>query len=298
MAHQEDTAIVLRSQPFKERDKLVTFLTEKHGKLTGVAKGAIHSKRFGGTLDLFACSSFRYKEGAGELVFIEEANLRRDFLNLREKLENISAAGYFADLVIRLTEDRHPAREVFLLLAHYLYLLEEKTATFEIVRSFEIKLLERLGWAPVLEECVNCQAPFFGEELAPEDSFVSLAVEKGGFLCHNCSPASARHVPLASLLWMIQARETMIQHTPSLNFPLEPMAEAASALQHFLRWHCPGLGNYKFRSHAMLEAFLLEARGEALAEPRALPKDGLPEQEPLSRPPVSGLPEEEAPLAF
>jgi DNA repair protein RecO (recombination protein O) len=293
VAHQEDIAIVLRSQPFKERDKLVTFLTEKHGKLTGIAKGAIHSKRFGGTLDLFACSSFRYKEGAGELVFIEEANLRRDFLQLREKLENISAAGYFADLVIRLTEDRHPAREVFLLLAHYLYLLEEKTATFEIVRSFEIKLLERLGWAPVLEECVSCQTPFFGEELAPEDSFVSLAVEKGGFLCHQCSPASARHVPLASLLWMIQARETMIQHTPSLNFPLEPMAEAASALQHFLRWHCPGLGNYKFRSHAMLEAFLMEARSEARAEPTQMPKGGE-----LDPSPKAELPEVDAPLAF
>jgi len=272
MAHfQEDTAIVLRSQPFKERDKLVTFLTEKHGRLTGVARGAIHSKRFGGTLDLFACSHFRYKEGQGELVWIEEANLRRDFLSVREKLENISAAGYFADLCLRLTEDRHPAREVFLLLAHYLLLLEKETATFEIVRSFEIKLLERLGWAPVLEECVSCGTPFFGEELPPEESFVTLATEKGGFLCHACGPVSARHFPLATLLWMIQARETQIQHTPSLHFPLEPMTEAAAALQHFLRWHCPGLGNYQFRSHGMLEAFLLEAREEAAPEPQFLP---------------------------
>src|SRR5690606_23035249 len=120
-----DLAIILRSQPFKERDKLVTFLTEKHGRITGVAKGAIHSKRFGGTLDLFACSQIRYKEGH-DLVWIEEANLRRDFLKVREKLENISAAGYFADLCLRLTEERHPVKEVFLLLAHYLYLLEEK----------------------------------------------------------------------------------------------------------------------------------------------------------------------------
>ncbi len=177
-------------------------------------------------------------------------------------------------------------REVFLLLAHYLYLLEEQTATFEIVRSFEIKLLERLGWAPVLEECVLCETPFFGEERNPEDSFVSLAVEKGGFLCHDCSSPSNRHIPLASLLWMIQARETLIQHTASLRFPLEPMNEAAMALQHFLRWHCPGLGNYQFRSHTMLENFLLEARN---AEPSLPPVEsvlnpGISEQEnPISR---------------
>jgi len=268
----EDLAIILRSQPFQERDRLVTMLTENHGKITGVAKGAIHSRRYGGSLDLFACSHIRWKETQGEMVRIEEANVRRDFLQVREKLENISAAGHFVDLSQRLTEDRHAARDVFLLLAHYLKLLEENTATFEIVRSFEIKLLERLGWAPVLEECVKCATAFFGEELPPEESFVSMDVEKGGFLCHRCSPAHSRHFPLASVLWMIQARETQIQHTSSLRFPLEPMLEAAAALQHFLRWHCPGLGNYHFRAHTMLEAFLMEARGSREPEmPPPLP---------------------------
>jgi DNA repair protein RecO len=271
MAHfQEDLGIVLRSQPFQERDRLVTFLSENHGRITGVAKGAIHSRRYGGSLDLFACSSIRWKETQGELVRIEEANVRRDFLELRNKLENISAGGHFVDLCLRLTEDRHVAREIFLLLAHYLKLLEEHTATFEIVRSFEIKLLERLGWAPVLEECVSCQKPFFGDELPPEECFVTLAVERGGFLCHECSPAHSRHFPLASVLWMIQARETRIQHTPTLRYPLEPMLEAAAALQHFLRWHCPGLGNYGFRAHGMLEEFLLAARSEEAAKPPLL----------------------------
>lgn len=270
---QEDLAIVLRSQPFQERDRLVTFLTEHHGRLTGVAKGAIHSRRFGGTLDLFACSHFRWKETQGELVRIEEANGRRDFVELRSRLENLSAAGHFVDLCLRLTEDRHPAREVFLLLAHYLKLLETVPATFEIVRSFEIKLLERLGWAPVLEECVACEKPFFGEELPPEECFVSLAVERGGFLCHECSPLHSRHFPLASVLWMIQARETLIQHTPTLRFALDPMMEAATALQHFLRWHCPGLGNYGFRAHSMLETFLLEARETAATESRPKPAE-------------------------
>ena len=32
-------AIVLRTWPFGESDKIVSFLTENHGKLTGIAKG-------------------------------------------------------------------------------------------------------------------------------------------------------------------------------------------------------------------------------------------------------------------
>lgn len=264
MAHtKEDTAIVLKSLPYKERDKLVTLLTEHGGKITGIAKGAIHSKRFGGSLDLFSCSSIRYKESNSDLVWIEEANIRRDFLSIRKTLENISAAGYFCDLALRLTEEKHEVREVFLLMAHYLFLLEENLATFEIVRSFEIKLLERLGWAPILEECCECHAPFFGEELPPELSYVSLALEKGGFLCHGCSKTIAvTRIPMATLLWMIQARETKIQHTPELRMRLEPMMEAANILQTFLKWHCPGLGNYQFRSHEILETFLMSAREE------------------------------------
>jgi DNA repair protein RecO (recombination protein O) len=270
----EDLAIVLRSQAFKERDRLVTFLTEKHGKITGVAKGAIHSKRFGGTLDLFACSAIHYKESQGsELVRIDEAHLRRDFLAIRERLENMSAAGYFTDLVLRLTQDKQAAREIFLLLSHYLYLLETAPATHEIVRSFEVKLLERLGYAPNFEECAACEAPLFGDNAG---SFISVAVERGGFLCSACSPAASRRVDPNSILWMILARETLIQHTPTLHFSQEHMSEGLNILQSFLRWHAPGIGQHEFRSHALLERFLEDARNQSTAAARSSAmKEGL-----------------------
>ena len=89
-----DLAFILKSQPYKERDKLVTILTENHGKITGIAKGAIHSRRYGGSLDLFTCSNISYKESStSELVRIDEATAKKDFLALRNNLENISAAG-------------------------------------------------------------------------------------------------------------------------------------------------------------------------------------------------------------
>jgi recombinational DNA repair protein (RecF pathway) len=34
-------AIALRTRPFGESDKIVSFLTENHGKFTGIAKGAL-----------------------------------------------------------------------------------------------------------------------------------------------------------------------------------------------------------------------------------------------------------------
>lgn len=253
---QEDLGIVLRSQPFRERDKLLTLLTEKRGRIGAVAKGAVHSKRYGGTLELFNCVEIRFQESQGsDLVRIEEANIRRDFQPLKEKLENLAAAGYFADLCLRLTEERQPAREIFLLLAHYYYLLEEKPATAEIVRSFEFKLLDRLGYCPSFETCASCAAELLERDsLSPRD--YSVALDRGGFLCENCSPAGARLFYRATLAWLRAALTTPIQQTAGLDFPAEILAEGADLQRAFLQFHCPGLGRHSFQNHALLDSFL------------------------------------------
>jgi len=47
-------ALVLRTRPFGESDRIVTLLTEQHGKVAGIAKGAKNSRRrFAGTLEPF-----------------------------------------------------------------------------------------------------------------------------------------------------------------------------------------------------------------------------------------------------
>jgi DNA repair protein RecO (recombination protein O) len=249
---QEDLGIVLRSQPFKERDRLVTLLTEHHGKITGVAQNSIHSKRFGGSLDLFTCSQIRYKDSpTSELVRIEETNIRRDFLSLRKKLENVSAAGYFVDLCLRLTEERQTVREIFLLLAHYLYLLEDETATLEMVRSFEVKLLDRLGYGPNLDQCVSCEA-----ELSTDG--ITLAIDRGGFLCRQCAPLDGKKFSYESLQWLRLARYSPIQSSHELRMSAESLTEGGHIIQNFLRYHGPGLTNHSFQSHEMMENILRE----------------------------------------
>ncbi|NUM88403.1 MAG: DNA repair protein RecO [Bdellovibrionales bacterium] len=251
----EDLGIVLRSQPLRERDRLVTLLTENHGRVTGVAKGAIHSRRFGGSLDLFTSVSVRWKESpTSELVRIEEACTRKDFATLRTQLENISAAGHFADLTCRLSQDHQPAREIFLLLAHYLVALDTHPVTQELVRSFEMKLLDRLGYSPELECCCGCAAAFDGVNSLE----VAVSLQRGGFLCGDCTPSGAPVVSGHTLVWLQHARLTPIAQVHGLRFPLMAQEEGVQVLQDFLRYHCPGLQNYAFRSHALLEQFLAE----------------------------------------
>ena len=74
-------AIVLRTRPFGESDKIVSFLTENFGKITGIAKGAMRSrKRFVNSLEPFSLVNLCFQDRAHtNLVFILGAELAHGF---------------------------------------------------------------------------------------------------------------------------------------------------------------------------------------------------------------------------
>ena len=267
----KDTGIVLRSSPFRERDRLVHLLTEHHGKISGIAKGAIHSRRFGGSLDLFNCIEIEFVDKPNQdLVRIDSATIREGFPEIRKSLEGISAASYFVDLVRHLTEERLPAPGIFKCLAHYLHLIARKPLSAEIIRSFEIKLLDHLGYTPITNYCVLCNANFFANPKECQTQIFYFSVENGGVTCANCSNEHPPHqLNWESLIWINTVRTTKIQDIPDLIFSLDAIATSANFLRAFIQYHCPGLNNYSFQSHSMLESFLVDCNAQATASPRS-----------------------------
>src|ERR1043166_4648954 len=96
-------AIVLRARPYGESDKIVSFLTESHGKLTGIAKGAKRSrKRFANSLEPFSLVELRFQDRPhGSLVFILASDLLFGFKNLASSLEKIAFASYLVEITDR-----------------------------------------------------------------------------------------------------------------------------------------------------------------------------------------------------
>ncbi len=59
-----DRAIVLRTTPLKESDLMISFLSARHGKISGIAKGARNSKRrFLGGIEVFDTGEFSLAKG-------------------------------------------------------------------------------------------------------------------------------------------------------------------------------------------------------------------------------------------
>jgi len=161
----EDLAIVLRAVPYEERHRIVTALTEHHGKITGMAKNAIQSRRFGGCLETFTASIWKMSERLGaELFHVEEATIKRDFVGLRKNFEILALASVFNELMLRLAPEREPCLDLFKLHSNALASLEEMSEKNEVdprvllgtLNSYLAKILQWNGTQPQLLRCIGC----------------------------------------------------------------------------------------------------------------------------------------------
>jgi DNA repair protein RecO (recombination protein O) len=154
---QASQAIILRTRAYGESDKIVTFLTEDAGKLTGIAKGAKNSRRrFANCLDPFTRvrAHFRSRPGAS-LVFLESCDLLEPVGALVDPAK-FAYGSYLVELIDQLTAEAHPVRELYSLLTEGLGELRHGAATAALLRAFELQLLCHAGYDPELQHCGRC----------------------------------------------------------------------------------------------------------------------------------------------
>ena len=86
MPLKESEAIVLRTFPLGEGDRLVSFLDRQSGRVRGVARGARLTKsRFGSTLEMLAYIRIWYFEReTRELVRINQCELIESFMDVQQ----------------------------------------------------------------------------------------------------------------------------------------------------------------------------------------------------------------------
>jgi len=179
MAIQKTEAIVLKTQPFRSTSLIATFFTRRFGKIRALAKGVRQAREMRGALfELFnRVEIVFYEKTRSDLHLVSEASLLKHYEPLRSNLEGIATAGYFAELVDRLTEIHDPQERIFDLLDFsFQYLALRRPQG--LARLFEIKLLREIGWLPYLEGCLVCQ------NAALEKGFFSA--RQGALVCAAC----------------------------------------------------------------------------------------------------------------
>lgn len=177
-------AVVLRSGVLGEADRLLTLYSRDRGKLRASARGARRPRnRLMAASQPFIRAEYVLFEGSG-IQSISQAEIKESFLRLREEFPRLAHASYAAELLERLVEEGQGGEEstrLFDLLVGYLRELASGEDALLLTRYYEVRLLDALGWRPVLDRCVNCGSA------GPAAGF---SAELGGIFCEACPGGS------------------------------------------------------------------------------------------------------------
>ena len=162
-----------------EADRLVVAYSPDRGKLRLVAKGARRPKsRKAGHLEPFMRAILLIARGR-ELDIITQAEAVETFPALRNDLLRVGQASYVVELLDRFTLDEGGSRPAYGLLLEALGRLSEGRPAPSVLRYYELRLLELMGYRPEFFRCVQCLS-----EVRPEAQYFSPAL--GGVLCARC----------------------------------------------------------------------------------------------------------------
>lgn len=174
------TGIVLRQTEYRDADLLLEVLTRGRGRMTLKARGVRKSR---GTLksacQLLCYAEFTYTERQGRAVITEAAPIEQ-FRALRDDLERLSLAEYFAQVSELLSQEDAPDDSILSLLLNSLYMLCKPDSPQALIKSaFELRMACLAGFAPDLAGCVGCG----------RDEAALFDVRQGVLYCADCRPS-------------------------------------------------------------------------------------------------------------
>jgi DNA repair protein RecO len=277
MQPTSDLAIVLRSIAYEERHRIVTALTPHHGQISALARNAIQSRRFGGTLEIFAAADwlFTIKPGA-ELYHLTEAQIREPFEHLRKDFILLSTASVMNELMLKLAPRNEPSHNLFKLHSNALTALNELASHADLPRkegieiallnTYLAKLLQWNGSQPQLHQCFQCKTSLSELDIHSE---LTCLISSAAWLCTSCRLTGTQHIHESKEQGI---QQTLLRITPtsildlhlSMTYPIRQAIHQfhASADEHrqlfrFLEslftYHVPGFDQKPLKSLRFLD---------------------------------------------
>jgi len=183
MPTDQAEAIVLRTMPIGDQDKITVFLTRDKGLIRGVAKGARKfGNRFGSALEPMShVTAFYYEKERRELVTVGSCDLIESFFEIQSDVRTSMTLAYFAELIEEFLPARAREDVVFRLLLSVLQSLKAKNGLSVTAAYFEAWFLQVNGFLPDVRRCKGCLKALEGPGW--------LAPRKDGIYCDACAPA-------------------------------------------------------------------------------------------------------------
>ena len=187
MPKNQAEAVVLRTFPVGNQDKMVIFFSRDKGLIKGIAKGAKKfGSRFGSSLEPMShVNAFYYEKENKDLVVVSSCDLLESFFDLQGKLESVYALNYFSELIENSRPSQCDEDVLFRLLLAVLREMGSSGNPDFLTAYFEIWFLKINGFLPGFHTCRKCG------RLSPE----WLSRAKDGAFCTACAPQKKEKIP-------------------------------------------------------------------------------------------------------
>lgn len=202
MSSYNDKGFVIKISPLNENDKVIVILSQYNGRINAVAKGIKKAKsRKAGSLDLLNHVSVSVYKGKGAFDLLTEVKLINDFHNTKTNFEIINLNMYVLEIIDKSISGHEINAALYQLLYDYMYQQKASSVveTLEFLTIFQIKLLDLLGYSPLLDSCIECGEPLVeGKDRIPSDN------GEVGYICHKHLHKNINYNNVADVIIKIQ----------------------------------------------------------------------------------------------
>src|SRR5580692_1060706 len=231
MALKESEAIVLRTYPLREADLLVTLFTRLEGKVRGVARSAMKSRRrFGGALEPLTYVRAYYEDRERqELARLDSCEVLESPLAFEVSYARAVALGHMAELLDELLPDREANDAVFRLALSVLAELRGSDVWMPVT-YFELWMTRLMGYLPELSECIVCGRTLNGSRAY----FHALA---DGLMCVDDKRLASSEISSDSRMLAAQMFRAPVEGFVGMPWPKSQGADLRKFLIQILQRH-------------------------------------------------------------
>lgn len=218
--------MVLKTQDYKENDKLLWIFTEDLGKISAIAKGARKNKNknFSNT-NPFCFGEYMLYKGR-TMYTLNEGKIIDSFQDILNDYDTLIYGSYFTELVdIAMEEEQNYS--IFKDLIKCFYLIRSNAVDIEILaRAFEINLLRATGYGISLDNCAVC-----GSKINISD-YISFQFYGG--VCDHCQKQYGTKVTGATYSGLRFLNKVDLEKVGRLKLDSSTKVEINKILQNFI----------------------------------------------------------------
>jgi DNA repair protein RecO (recombination protein O) len=172
MPARETEAIILKTFPLGEADRLVSFLGRSSGRMRGVASGARRIKnRYGSTLELLSHVQIWYVEKeTRDLVRFQQCELLDSFHRAQSDYGLSTGLAVVSEVVEQVLPEHEASEPMFRLVLLIAREIDRRFNWALPLAYFAFWTVRLAGWLPRFDGCALCGKPF-GKAPAYQSSY-------------------------------------------------------------------------------------------------------------------------------